>query len=48
MEATAPGACRLDSIARYEALMAVVRARMTNRAFARHEVPREHFEMIRA
>jgi 5,6-dimethylbenzimidazole synthase len=35
-----------DDVARYEALMEVVRARMTNRAFAPHEVPREHFEMI--
>ena len=32
--------------ARYEALMEGVRARMTNRAFAPYEVPREHFEMI--
>jgi len=34
------------SVARYEALMEVVRSRMTNRAFAAHEVEREHFEMI--
>jgi nitroreductase len=33
-------------VARYEALMEVVRARMTNRAFAPYDVPREHFEMI--
>jgi nitroreductase len=32
--------------ARYEALMDVVRGRMTNRAFAPCAVPREHFEMI--
>ena len=32
--------------ARYDALMEVVRARMTNRAFAPHEIPREHFAMI--
>ena len=32
--------------ARYEALMDVVRHRMTNRAFAPADVPREHFEMI--
>jgi 5,6-dimethylbenzimidazole synthase len=32
--------------ARYQAFMEVVRARMTNRAFAPSEVPREHFEMI--
>ena len=31
---------------RYEALMDVVRTRMTNRAFAPCDVPREHFEMI--
>jgi 5,6-dimethylbenzimidazole synthase len=31
---------------RYDALMDVVRARMTNRAFAPCDVPREHFEMI--
>jgi nitroreductase len=36
----------LNNVARYTALMAVVRSRMTNRAFAPHEVPREHFEMI--
>lgn len=35
-----------DNVARYDALMEVVRARMTNRAFAPHEVPRQHFEMI--
>jgi 5,6-dimethylbenzimidazole synthase len=32
--------------ARYEALMDVVRGRMTNRAFAAAEIPREHVEMI--
>jgi 5,6-dimethylbenzimidazole synthase len=32
--------------ARYEALMEVVRTRMTNRAFAPCDIPREHFEMI--
>jgi nitroreductase len=31
---------------RYEAFMEVVRARMTNRAFAASEVPKEHYEMI--
>lgn len=41
VSATAPG--RAD---RYEALMDVVRQRMTNRAFAPHEVPREHYEQI--
>lgn len=35
-----------NNVARYEALMEVVRTRMTNRAFAPYEVPREHFEMI--
>ena len=36
----------VDPGARYERLMEVVRGRMTNRAFAPHEVPRAHFEMI--
>ena len=31
---------------RYEALMDVVRTRMTNRAFAAHDIPTEHFELI--
>jgi len=31
---------------RYEALMDVVRGRMTNRAFAPADIPREHFEQI--
>ncbi|HLC42704.1 MAG TPA: nitroreductase family protein [Methylomirabilota bacterium] len=35
-----------NNMARYNALMDVVRNRMTNRAFAPYEVPREHFEMI--
>ncbi|HEV8617557.1 MAG TPA: nitroreductase family protein [Methylomirabilota bacterium] len=35
-----------DPAARYEALMDVVRNRMTNRAFAPCEVPRAHVEMI--
>ena len=35
-----------NNIARYNALMDVVRNRMTNRAFAPYEIPREHFEMI--
>jgi 5,6-dimethylbenzimidazole synthase len=35
-----------NNVARYEALMDVARNRMTNRAFASWEVPREHFEMI--
>jgi 5,6-dimethylbenzimidazole synthase len=34
------------SLERYERLMEVVRSRMTNRAFAPHEVPREHYERI--
>lgn len=37
---------QFNNRARYEALMEVARARMTNRAFAQHEVPREHYEMI--
>jgi len=37
---------QFNRIERYEALMDVVRNRMTNRAFARYDVPREHFEMI--
>jgi 5,6-dimethylbenzimidazole synthase len=36
----------LDLTGRYAALMDVVRNRMTNRAFAPCNVPREHFEMI--
>ncbi len=32
--------------ARYQALMDVIRNRLTNRAFAPSEVPREHYEMI--
>ena len=35
-----------NNVARYTALMDVVRDRMTNRAFAPYEIPREHFEMI--
>jgi 5,6-dimethylbenzimidazole synthase len=35
-----------NDVARYQALMEVVRRRMTNRAFAPHTVPREHFEWI--
>jgi nitroreductase len=37
---------RPGAAARDEALMEVVRARMTNRAFAPQEIPREHFTMI--
>ena len=36
----------VDTVTRYEAFMDVVRRRMTNRAFAAHTVPREHFEKI--
>ena len=43
--AEVPGAA-FNDVARYDALMTVVRARMTNRAFAPYEVPREHFAMI--
>ena len=35
-----------NNVARYQALMEVVQNRMTNRAFAPYEVPKEHFEMI--
>src|SRR2546428_2044719 len=35
-----------NNVARYQALMDVVRTRMTNRAFAPYTVPREHFEWI--
>ncbi len=35
-----------NNVARYEALMDVARNRMTNRAFAAWDIPREHFEMI--
>jgi len=37
---------QFNNVARYEALMAVARNRMTNRAFAPWDIPREHFEMI--
>ncbi len=39
-------ASQFNQVERYEILMEVVRARMTNRAFAPWTVPREHFEMI--
>lgn len=35
-----------NNVARYQSLMDVVRNRMTNRAFAHWDIPREHFEMI--
>ena len=35
-----------NDVARYEAFLDVARHRMTNRAFAPWEIPREHFEMI--
>jgi nitroreductase len=37
---------QFNNVARYESLMDVVRNRMTNRAFAPWDIPREHFEMI--
>ena len=38
---------RFNRVDRYEALMDVVRNRMTNRAFdPSYEVPRKHYEMI--
>jgi 5,6-dimethylbenzimidazole synthase len=39
-------AAQFNRTDRYAVLMDVVRNRMTNRAFAPYEVPREHFEMI--
>lgn len=42
-----PAAAPFDDRARYEALMDVVRNRMTSRAFdGSHVVPREHYELI--
>lgn len=35
-----------NNVVRYQALMEIVQNRMTNRAFAPYEVPKEHFEMI--
>ena len=46
MEPTLIDKDAFNNIARYTALMEVVRSRMTNRAFAPYDVPREHFEMI--
>ena len=38
---------KFNNVARYEALMDVVRNRMTNRAFVpEYKVPKQHFEMI--
>lgn len=37
---------RFNQVDRYNALMDVVRARMTNRAFAPFDVPREHYDLI--
>ena len=31
---------------RYDALMEVVRSRMTNRAFTPCEIPKKHFELV--
>lgn len=44
-EQTAQAAASVPT-GRYDALMDVVRNRMTNRAFAPHDVPREHYEQI--
>lgn len=46
MSESTPDAQDFNRLERYNALMEVVRHRMTNRAFAPYEVPREHFEMI--
>lgn len=35
-----------DNMARYDTFMEVVRSRMTNRALAPYEVPKQHFELI--
>jgi len=35
-----------NNVARYQAFLEVARTRMTNRAFAPWDIPREHFEMI--
>jgi len=35
-----------NNVARYQAFLEVAQTRMTNRAFATWNVPREHFEMI--
>lgn len=37
---------RFNQVDRYDALMDVIRSRMTNRAFAPFQVPQEHYEMI--
>jgi nitroreductase len=46
VEHLAVEADRFDNVPRYNALMEVVRTRMTNRAFAPYTVPRGHFELI--
>ena len=45
-ESALGGMDAFNNVARYEALMEVVRSRRTNRAFASYEVPKQHFEMI--
>jgi len=45
-ESALGGMDAFNHVARYEALMEVVRSRRTNRAFASYEVPKQHFEMI--
>ena len=37
---------RFNRVDRYNALLDVIRSRMTNRAFAPFDVPKEHYEMI--
>lgn len=46
MRQAAADADLFNNVERYNHFMEVVRSRMTNRAFAPYEVPREHFEMI--
>jgi len=46
MPETALDPALFNQLVRYAAFMDIVRNRMTNRAFAPYNVPREHFEMI--
>ncbi len=46
MSQTTVDAGLFNNVERYNHFMEVVRSRMTNRAFAPYEVPREHFELI--
>lgn len=46
MSSTVVDPALFNNLSRYESYMEVVRGRMTNRAFAAYDVPRDHFEMI--